>query len=113
MTKNDLVSMLARWAITLQQYSLNIVHRPGEHHQNADCLSRMPQESTEDSTGARLHDEQEGTVRCDLTVQLAAFLSAVQNRSLHRVFELPLQSHVGAVYAPSADELISRPFDCQ
>jgi len=56
MTKDDLVSMLARWAITLQQYSFNVVHRPGEHHQNAD-LSRMPQETTEDSIGAMLHDE--------------------------------------------------------
>ena len=35
MTKNDLVAMLARWAITLQQYTFEVVHRPGINHQNA------------------------------------------------------------------------------
>ena len=48
MTKNDLVAMLARWAITLQQYTYDVVHRPGVNHQNADCLSRLPEESSAD-----------------------------------------------------------------
>ena len=31
---------LARWAIGLQTYNFEIVHRPGKKHTNADALSR-------------------------------------------------------------------------
>lgn len=44
----------ARWALCLQEYEFTIVHRPVVKHQNADCLSRMPIETTFDGTGARL-----------------------------------------------------------
>lgn len=33
---------LARWALKLQAYDYEIIHRPGTKHQNADCLSRLP-----------------------------------------------------------------------
>ena len=33
-------SHLTRWALFLQQYSLEIVHMPGRLHDNADSLSR-------------------------------------------------------------------------
>ena len=36
--------------ILLQQYDLNIVHRPGRIHGNADCLSRRPYDSCEISS---------------------------------------------------------------
>jgi hypothetical protein len=55
--KTDLTGKYARWALALQDYEFEIVHRPGITHQNADPLSRMPQASSEDTTGARLdHD---------------------------------------------------------
>jgi len=66
MTKNDLASIFARWAIILQQYTFSIVHRPGEQHQNADGLSRQPQESSMDASGARLHDEYMHAPKCRL-----------------------------------------------
>ena len=59
MKKPDLVALHARWAITLQHYTFTVVHRPGVQHQNADCLSRLPAAATQDTTGARLHDDDE------------------------------------------------------
>ena len=36
----DIDGMLARWLTKLQEYDMNIVHRPGTQHGNADGLSR-------------------------------------------------------------------------
>jgi len=44
--KKDFVGILALKVMTLQQYTFLTVHRPGEQHQNADGLSRLPQESS-------------------------------------------------------------------
>lgn len=38
----DPEGQLARWALKLQHYDFNIVHRPGLLHQNADGLSCLP-----------------------------------------------------------------------
>lgn len=32
---------LSRWSLYLQQYDMEIIHRPGNIHHNADCLSRQ------------------------------------------------------------------------
>lgn len=61
MTSNKLTGLYARWSLVLQEYSFDIVHRPGAKHQNADCLSRHPLPGSNDNTGARmdhdLHDQ--------------------------------------------------------
>ncbi|CAG2257086.1 Transmembrane protein 41A-A,Transmembrane protein 41A-B,Transmembrane protein 41A [Mytilus edulis] len=36
----DATGRLGRWSLFLQQYTFNIVHRPGTQNQNADALSR-------------------------------------------------------------------------
>ncbi|XP_020298143.1 uncharacterized protein LOC109862482 [Pseudomyrmex gracilis] len=42
MSFRDLEGQLARWAEKLQQYNLDIQHRSGKLHKNADGLSRRP-----------------------------------------------------------------------
>ncbi|GFH30727.1 retrovirus-related Pol polyprotein from transposon, partial [Haematococcus lacustris] len=44
----------ARWALSLQDYTFTIEHRPGNKHQNADVLSRWPLAASSDGTGAQL-----------------------------------------------------------
>ena len=36
---------LARWALEIQQYDFDIIHRPGLSHGNADAMSRYPYDS--------------------------------------------------------------------
>jgi len=112
MTKNDLVSMLACWAITLQQYDFTVVHRPGEQHQNADCLSRMPQNTTVDTSGARLHEESDQPVRCSLAVHLAALESAIDNGNPHSLYKLPATAPFAEFFIPPGDDLITNELDC-
>jgi hypothetical protein len=37
-------SRLARWAIYIQEYDFEIVHRAGRYLVNADAISRIPSE---------------------------------------------------------------------
>jgi len=56
-TRQNVVGILARWAISIQQYNFTVIHRPGAHQQNAGCLPRVPQPSTTDTPDARIHDD--------------------------------------------------------
>ena len=47
MNVKDASGRLARWALLLQQYDFEIVHRPGKVHGNADSLSRRPYVTSE------------------------------------------------------------------
>ncbi len=58
MNKPDLTGKHARWALSLQEFTFVITHRPGITHQNADVPSRYPQSSKIDITGARLDEDQ-------------------------------------------------------
>ena len=50
MNVKDASDRLARWALLLQQYDFNIVHRPGRIHGNTYYLSRRPYDSCEISS---------------------------------------------------------------
>ncbi|KAJ9527909.1 hypothetical protein QJQ45_005643 [Haematococcus lacustris] len=52
MTNPNLTGYHARWALSLQDYTFTIEHRPG--NKNADVLSRWPLEASSDGTGAQL-----------------------------------------------------------
>ncbi len=54
MTNQSLTGKHARWALSLQEYEFQVIHRPGKSHQNADVPSRFPRGSAFDGTGARL-----------------------------------------------------------
>ena len=47
---------LARWALSLQAYDLEIKHQPGAIHQNADCLSRLPMIAILSTEANRLYE---------------------------------------------------------
>ncbi|PNH10576.1 Retrovirus-related Pol polyprotein from transposon [Tetrabaena socialis] len=64
MSSEGLTGQYARFALSLQEYNFTVEHRPGDKHQNADTLSRHPQETTADNTGARL-DEDSDTAPAD------------------------------------------------
>ena len=57
MSNPNLQGQHARWAMVLQEFEFTIQHRPGVKHQNADPLSRFPQESAVDCTDARLDED--------------------------------------------------------
>jgi hypothetical protein len=56
-TVEGLTAQYARWALALQNYDFDVVHRPGPLHQNADALSRSPRLDDFDGSGARLNEE--------------------------------------------------------
>ncbi|PFX18965.1 Gag-Pol polyprotein [Stylophora pistillata] len=45
--ESDASGRLARWALLLQQYDFEIVHRLGKMHGNVDSLSRLPYDTRE------------------------------------------------------------------
>jgi len=57
MESDKLTRKLARWALILQEYDFQMVHRPGITNLDADGLSWNPCTSQEDNTGARWHGE--------------------------------------------------------
>jgi hypothetical protein len=52
-----LTGKLARWALILQEYDFQVVHKPGVANLDADGLSRNPCTSQEDNIGVRWHGE--------------------------------------------------------
>jgi hypothetical protein len=54
-TSKKLTRMHARWASILQEYDVDIQHRAGVTHGDADGLLRNPLPSEEDRTDARMH----------------------------------------------------------
>jgi hypothetical protein len=63
-SSKDLHGQYGRWRAILSEYDIEIVHRPGKTHINADALSRMPLDSTQDVSGARLDVESCACVVC-------------------------------------------------
>jgi hypothetical protein len=55
MGSDKLIGKLARWALLLQVYDFEVVHRAGITNLDADGISRNPSPSNEDLTGARWH----------------------------------------------------------
>ena len=57
MESDKLTGKLAKWALLLQEYDFEVVHRAGITNMNADGLSRNPSPSDEDLTGAMWHGD--------------------------------------------------------
>jgi hypothetical protein len=64
MTSEKLTGMHARWASILQEYNVDIQHRLGVTHADADGLSRIPLLSEKDWTDARMHHDSPVTSDC-------------------------------------------------
>ena len=46
MNVKDAIVRLARWALLLQQYNFELIHRPGCQNGNTDALARRPYPNT-------------------------------------------------------------------
>ena len=57
MDSDKLTGKLARWALMLQEYEFQVVHRAGSVNLDADGLSCNPCPSQQDTTGTRWHGE--------------------------------------------------------
>ena len=57
MESDKLTDKLARWALLLQEYDFEVVHRAGITNLDADGLSCNPSPSNEDLTGTRWHGD--------------------------------------------------------
>ncbi|CAM6125100.1 unnamed protein product [Calypogeia fissa] len=53
MTNDKLTGKLARWALILQEYEFEVIHKAGVTHQNADTMSRSPLATSADLSDAR------------------------------------------------------------
>jgi hypothetical protein len=100
----------ARWAMLLQEYDFQIVHRPGLQHQNADVLSRFPSPSTYDPTGACLDSEQcSPPSPASLLARVAVCLQtrqAVDQAVYEAVFTAAPVSGFMDCYAPAAADVL-------
>jgi len=57
MESNWLIGKLARWALILQEYDFDIIHKPCKVDRNANGLSQNPSSNKENTTGALWHDD--------------------------------------------------------
>lgn len=112
---HTLSGQYARWALTLQEYDMKIHHRPGTANANADALSRLPQPSTDDVTGARLDGP---PVTPHSSTALAAYLAcapvqssiSVSEHTLRAALASPCCSEVDS--APSVDDMLAGNSGC-
>ena len=66
----DLSGKIGRWVSKLNQFSMVIMYRPGKNHTNADALSRMPTQQTDE---AMTQIEKYLLDRSDATMTLGEF----------------------------------------
>ncbi|GFY42655.1 transposon Tf2-6 polyprotein [Trichonephila inaurata madagascariensis] len=58
MGKKDLVTRIARWAMLLEKFDYEIIHRPGQRIKHVDALSRYPVMVMSDTLTLRLKNAQ-------------------------------------------------------
>jgi hypothetical protein len=57
MESDRLTGKLAMWALILQDYDFDIIHRPSRVNQNVDGLNRNPSSNEEDTNGVHWHGD--------------------------------------------------------
>ena len=102
LASQNLVGQQARWALILQEFEITVVHRPGVCHQNADVLSRDPLPSAEDTTGARMDDDDDAVAKSREVMAEAVRASSVDRECRDAVAASFLVS--GIPLPQSADE---------
>eukprot|EP00794_Sanderia_malayensis_P007614 gene7615-8455_t len=92
----DPTGRLAHWALTIQQYDFEIIHRPGVSHSNADCLSRYP-------FGTKFND-----VNINAFTGLSPQLERVRKLQQQDPFFAALITHLCSNELPTDDALSKR-----
>jgi hypothetical protein len=102
MTSKSLTGQYARWAMVMQKYQFEVEHRAGTQHTNADTLSRLPQDSEVDSTGARLDST------TDQAPPEPEFVDTSLGQRSYRDARMPLPSRATAPSASAAVVLLAQ-----
>ncbi len=74
MTNDKLTDKLARWALILQEYEFEVIHRPGITYQNSNTMSKRPLSTSEDFSEARQDFDQISVVQASHASSYLALL---------------------------------------
>ena len=97
LTSNKSTGKHAPWSLILQEYDLEIVHRAGLKHANADVCSRHPLPTTVNNGACRDHDEGDGTLNeCVMAALAHVDFSAGQNGQERAMAGEPREDVAGA-----------------
>ncbi|KAJ9504706.1 hypothetical protein QJQ45_011935 [Haematococcus lacustris] len=105
MTNPNLTGHHARWALSLQDYTFTIEHRPGNKHQNADVLSRWPLATTADGSGAQLDPDPAVALACFPCVATTQAESMVWSCASYWPFDSHYATTHSGSYKPAARQL--------
>jgi len=79
---------LARWLEQLQEYHMDVVHRAGTKHANADAMSRRPPCAQCQRHGCSIQDQQENALICSNNHTNSGEVKvAAATREVHNVLE--------------------------
>ncbi|UYV72318.1 hypothetical protein LAZ67_9002614 [Cordylochernes scorpioides] len=97
---------LARWALKLQEYDINIVYKSGRKHKDADCLSRSPLADTAEIEGHITSIQDIAEEQSKGKPWLLVVPKQMRHEILKDVHDTPMAGHLG--FAKTYDRVRKR-----